>query len=94
MNSREKATFQELAPQHLREARSLFDGFDYSLSIRAAIEGNSPDRIFVDNVERPRTAFALTVEGYLLAGDHTDPVVLEALRARCWPSRSSRAKST
>ena len=80
MNSREKVTFQEVAPQQFEKARPLFDGFDYSLSIQAAIEGNNPGRIFVDNVERPRTAFALTVEGYLLAGDHTDPAILEALR--------------
>ena len=80
MSDRETVTFQELAQPHFEKARSLFDGFDYSLSIHAAIEGSSPGRIFVDNLERPRTAFALTVEGYLLTGDHTDPAVLEALR--------------
>jgi GNAT superfamily N-acetyltransferase len=80
MSDRETVTFQELTPQHFEKARSLFDGFDYSLSIRAMLEGNSPGRIFVDNVERPCTAFALTVEGYLLTGDHTDPAVLEGLR--------------
>lgn len=51
-----------------------------SLSIRAAIEGNNPGRIFVDNVEQPRTALALTVEGTLLAGDYGSPDTNEALR--------------
>lgn len=80
MNNRDKVMFQELAPRQFETVRPLFDGFDYSLSIHAAIEGNNPGRIFVDKVERPRIAFALTVEGYLLTGDHTDPAVFEGLR--------------
>jgi GNAT superfamily N-acetyltransferase len=71
---------QELRPNEFERARSLFHGFDYSLSIRAAIEGRNPGWIFVDNVERPCTAFALTVEGYLLAGDHDNSTTNEALR--------------
>jgi RimJ/RimL family protein N-acetyltransferase len=59
----------ELKPNEFEGARSLFQGFDYSLSIHAAIEGNNPGRIFVDDVVHPRTALALTVEGVLLAGD-------------------------
>lgn len=55
MNSRETVTFQELTPQQFETVRPLFAGFDSSLSIHAAIEGNSPGRIFVDNVEWPRT---------------------------------------
>jgi len=49
----------------------------------------------LDDVESPRTGLALTVEGYLLAGEHDDPGILEALRqflrdsifsgARAWP---------
>ncbi len=71
---------QELAPDQFDSVRPLFQGFDYSLSIRAAIKGNNPGRIFVDNVVQPRTAFALTVEGYLLAGDHDNASINEALR--------------
>ncbi len=71
---------QELKPNGFESVRPLFEGFDYSLSIHAAIEGNNPGRIFVDDVNRPRTAFALTVEGYLLAGDHDNPATNEALR--------------
>ena len=40
---------QELKPNEFSTARSLFQGFDYSLSIHAAIEGNNPGRIFVDD---------------------------------------------
>lgn len=63
---------QELKLDQFRTVRSLFQGFDYSLSIHAAIEGNNPGRIFVDHPGDPRTALALTVEGYLLAGDSDD----------------------
>jgi RimJ/RimL family protein N-acetyltransferase len=71
--------FQELKPSEYEKARSLFQGFDYSLSIQAAIERNNPGRIFVDNLEAPRTALALTVEGTLLAGDHSDPTTITDL---------------
>ena len=63
----------ELEPAEFGRARSLFRGFDYSLSIHAAIEGNNPGRIFVDDPRHPRAGLALTVEGYLLAGDDHSP---------------------
>ena len=69
----------ELTPHQFAGVRPLFAGFDYSLSLQAAIEGVNPGRIFVDDVENPRTGLALTVEGYLLAGEHDDPEILEAL---------------
>lgn len=71
---------QELKSNEFERVRPMFQGFDYSLSIHAAIEGNNPGRIFVDEAEQPRTAFALTVEGYLLAGEHDNPTTNEALR--------------
>ena len=71
--------FQELKSSEFERASPLFHGFDYSLSIRAAIEGNNPGRIFVDNVHDPHTALALTVEGYLLAGDDKNLETNEAL---------------
>jgi GNAT superfamily N-acetyltransferase len=70
----------ELKPSEYHRVRSLFQGFDYSLSIHALIEGNNPGRIFVDSAERPRAALALTVEGTLLAGDHGNPDTNAALR--------------
>jgi RimJ/RimL family protein N-acetyltransferase len=71
--------FEELKPNDFERVRSLFQGFDYSLSIQAAIDGNNPGRIFVDNIEAPRTALALTVEGTLLAGEHSDPDINQDL---------------
>ncbi len=71
---------QELKANEFEKARSLFQGFDYSLSIHAAIEGNNPGRIFVDDVRQPRTALALTIEGYLLAGDDNNLETDGALR--------------
>lgn len=71
---------QELKPNEFERGCSLFQGFDYSLSIHAAIEGNNPGRIFVDDVYNPRTALALTVEGYLLVGDDGNLETNEALR--------------
>ncbi len=72
--------FQELCPQDFYKTQSLFQAFDYSLSIRAALTGNNPGRIFVDNVAQPQMALALTVEGYLLAGDDSDPAARDAVR--------------
>ncbi len=72
--------FHELAPDRFAGVRPLFAGFDYSLSLQAAIDGASPGRIFVDEVDSPRAGLALTVEGYLLAGEHDDPAILDALR--------------
>lgn len=72
--------FCELNPDQFAGIRVLFAGFDYSLSLQAAIERLSPGRIFVDDAARPRTGLALTVEGYLLAGEHDDPEILGALR--------------
>jgi len=71
---------QELKFQEFERVRPLFKGFDYSLSIRAVLDGSNPGRIFVDNSTKPRLAFALTIEGYLLAGDHYDPAVRKVLK--------------
>ena len=36
--------------------------------------------LFADDAEQPRAALALTVEGYLLAGDDEDPAIIAGLR--------------
>jgi len=64
---------QELKSGEFEKVRSLYREFDYSLSVLAAIEGNNPGRIFVDDVINPQTSLALTVEGYLLVGDSDNP---------------------
>ena len=70
---------KELDPVSYDKVRALFRAFDHSLSIHAAMEGNSPGRIFVDHLDQPRTAPAFTVKGTLLAGDNGDPATHQAL---------------
>ncbi len=70
---------QELQTDQFERVRPLFLTFDHKLSIAAAIEDNNPGRIFVDDASRPRTALALTVEGYVLAGEHNNPATNAAL---------------
>lgn len=72
--------FHELKPGEFEGVRPLFQGFDYSLSIHAAIEGNNPGRIFVNDIHDPQTALALTVEGYFLAGESDNQETLGALQ--------------
>jgi len=72
--------FVELGADQYERVRDLYKGMDHSLSIHALIEGNNPGHLFVDDADQPRTALALTVEGYLLAGDDSDPTIREALR--------------
>jgi len=71
---------RELKYQDFESVRSLFEGFNYSLSIRAVLDGSNPGRVFADHPSDPRLAFALTIEGYLLAGDHFDPALRESVR--------------
>lgn len=61
---------KELEQNAFKRVLPLVQGLDYWLALRAAVEGNNPGRIFVDDVDNPSTFFALTVEGYLLAGDY------------------------
>jgi hypothetical protein len=70
----------ELKPHEFGICRPLFQEIDYSLSVQAAIEGNNPGRIFVDDRSQPNTALALTVEGYLLAGADNNLATNESLR--------------
>jgi RimJ/RimL family protein N-acetyltransferase len=70
----------ELAPEDFHTVEAIFNPFTYSLSIRATIEGNNPGRIFVDQTQQPQTALALTVEGYLLAGQVNNPETNHSLR--------------
>lgn len=67
----------ELKLNNYQKAQPLFRAFDYSLSLPATFAGNNPGRIFVDDPEDPRIAFALTVEGYILTGDPDDPAAVE-----------------
>ena len=72
--------FIHLAPEQYPIVNDLFNPLDYSLSVKALIQGNNPGCIFVDDVDNPHTAFALTVEGYFLVGDPMNPDTHAALR--------------
>ena len=70
----------ELDPRNYAAVQELLRPFDYSLSVRAALEGNNPGRFFVDDPARPRAVLAITGEGTFLAGDPSDPTTIEPLR--------------
>jgi len=72
---------KELKQNEFGRALPVFRWLDYCLSLRATIENNNPGRIFVDNVDNPRTALALTVGGCFLAGDYSNQETNEALRS-------------
>jgi RimJ/RimL family protein N-acetyltransferase len=73
--------FKELKQNEFGRVLPLFRELGYCLALRATIESNNPGRIFVDNVDNPRIALALTVGGYLLAGDYSNPETNEDLRS-------------
>jgi len=58
----------ELDESEYGRTYSLFKKLDSNLIVRAVIEGTSPGRVYVDDVNRPKTAFLCSVEGYYLAG--------------------------
>jgi RimJ/RimL family protein N-acetyltransferase len=70
----------ELNPKGFAAVQDLLRPFDYSLSIRAALAGDNPGRIFVNDPARPRTVLAITGEGTFLAGDYHDPTIIDPLR--------------
>jgi RimJ/RimL family protein N-acetyltransferase len=70
---------QELKQDEFKRVLPLFRQLDHCLALRAAIEGNNPGRIFTDDVDSPYTALALTVGGYLLAGEYNNQKTNEAL---------------
>jgi len=72
---------KELKQNEFKRVLLLFRQFDHCLALRAAMEDNNPGRIFVDDVDNPRTALALTVGGYLLTGDCDNQKTNEALRS-------------
>jgi len=72
---------KELKQNEFKRVLPLFRQLDYCLALRAAVEGNNPGRIFVDDIDTPSTALALTVEGYLLAGDYNNQETNDMIRS-------------
>lgn len=62
-------TLVQLDGDQFYRVRSHLDGMEHNLILNAAIERTTPGRVYVDQLESPRTAFICTVEGYYLLGD-------------------------
>jgi GNAT superfamily N-acetyltransferase len=71
--------FQELDNQDYKKVENLFTGIPYGVSLRALLAHINPGHVFVDDLKKPRTAFALTVDGYYLAGEYADPLTRQEL---------------
>jgi hypothetical protein len=69
----------ELQQSQFAETRSLFTPLSHHLAIESILAGLTPGRIFVDDVERPRTAVAWFKRRVFLAGNRTDDSVNIAL---------------
>jgi RimJ/RimL family protein N-acetyltransferase len=69
----------ELNKEDYEKVRPLCRGLDYHLTMQAVIDGESPGRIYVDDVQTPHTAFICSVEGYYLAGDSENADFSQAL---------------
>jgi len=72
----------ELDPKDYESVQSLFEPLRYHLASAAVLDGNNPGRVFVDDVERPRSAFMLSPEGCYLAGDADDRAFNHALNRK------------
>src|SRR4051812_25200795 len=71
----------ELPPTHYPIALPLLSAFADHLIVAAALERTSPAAIFVDDPANPAAVFAATAEGHFLAGDATNPALVEAIHA-------------
>ena len=69
----------ELQQAQFEETQSLFTPLSHHLAIESILAGLTPGRVFVDNVERPRTAVAWFKRRVFLAGNRTDDAVNLAL---------------
>jgi len=61
-------TIHELLPAQAPAVRPLFVGWQYNYRIDSALEGNSPCRIFVDNVDEPQVAMLWVHDTFCVAG--------------------------
>ncbi len=69
----------ELNKHDYENVRPLCRDLGYHLTMQAVIDGTSPGRIYVDDVQKPHTAFICSVEGYYLAGDSENADFNQAL---------------
>ena len=55
--------FYKLKKKDMEKALPLFKGLHFTLAVNAIIEGNRPGEIYLDDLENPKTAFALATKG-------------------------------
>ncbi len=65
----------ELQQAQFQVTQSLFTPLSHHLAIESILAGHTPGRIFVDDVEKPRTAVAWFKRRVFLAGNRTNDVV-------------------
>jgi len=63
------------------KARALFRALEYQLTSAAVLDGNNPGRVFVDDLDSPRTAFMFSPEGCYLAGNPANDAFNRALNS-------------
>jgi hypothetical protein len=69
----------ELQQAQFELTRPLFAALNYQLAIESILAGNTPGRVFVDDLERPRTAVAWFKRRVFIAGNRSDEEVNRSL---------------
>jgi RimJ/RimL family protein N-acetyltransferase len=69
----------ELHQAQFKRTRPLFASLNHHLAIESILAGNTPGRVFVDDIEKPRTAVAWFKRRMFLAGNRSDLEVNWAL---------------
>jgi RimJ/RimL family protein N-acetyltransferase len=62
----------ELRREEFRKIRSIFEELAYTLAIDSVIEGNRPGKIYVDDVESPKTALVWAKPSEFFLAGHPD----------------------
>ncbi len=59
----------KLNEQKYSNVRALFKEFEHQLTINAVIDTTLEGKIYVDNIDSPRSAYMITPEGQMIAGN-------------------------
>jgi RimJ/RimL family protein N-acetyltransferase len=73
--------FIPLPKEHYARIHPLFTDLSYHLIIEAAIIGNSPATVFVDNLEYPKAVFIHSAEGDFLVGSPNNAAFNQGMQA-------------
>jgi len=71
-----------LRPKQFSQAVPLFAGMaEWNVYVTAVLQQTSPGRVYVDNLETPRSGFAISIDCAYLVGDPNNSAFNEALKA-------------